>query len=114
MNLRDLPLGSLIVRDGLARPDDVRLALIEAQETDRRLGELMGVDRTTVNHYRTGRRRWSARFEARLNAAVASLTCDTTPRAGAGCDGELPAGGVRGDTTLPESLDTERAVAQEI
>ena len=41
MNLRDLPLGSLIVRDGIARPDDVRLALIEAQETDRRLGEVM-------------------------------------------------------------------------
>jgi hypothetical protein len=41
MNLRDLPLGSLIVRDGLARPDDVRVALIEAQETDRRLGEVM-------------------------------------------------------------------------
>ena len=41
MNLRDLPLGSLIVRDGLARPDDVRTALIEAQETDRRLGEVM-------------------------------------------------------------------------
>ena len=41
MNLRDLPLGSLIVRDGLAGPDDVRVALIEAQETDRRLGEVM-------------------------------------------------------------------------
>jgi hypothetical protein len=41
MNLRDLPLGSLIVRDGIARPDDVRTALIEAQETDRRLGEVM-------------------------------------------------------------------------
>lgn len=41
MNLRDLPLGSLIVRDGLARPATVRDALIEAQETDRRLGEVM-------------------------------------------------------------------------
>jgi hypothetical protein len=41
MNLRDLPLGSLIVRDGLARVIDVRDALIEAQETDRRLGEVM-------------------------------------------------------------------------
>lgn len=41
MNLRDLPLGSLIVRDGLARVTDVRDALIEAQETDRRLGEVM-------------------------------------------------------------------------
>ena len=41
MNLRDLPLGSLIVRDGLARPDTVRNALVEAQETDRRLGEVM-------------------------------------------------------------------------
>jgi hypothetical protein len=41
MNLRDLPLGSLIVRDGLARPTVVRDALVEAQETDRRLGEVM-------------------------------------------------------------------------
>jgi type IV pilus assembly protein PilB len=41
MNLRDLPLGSLIVRDGLARAEDVRFALVEAQETDRRLGEVM-------------------------------------------------------------------------
>jgi hypothetical protein len=41
MNLRDLPLGSLIVRDGIARPADVRDALIDAQETDRRLGEVM-------------------------------------------------------------------------
>ena len=41
MNLRDLPLGSLIVRDGLARPATVRDALVEAQETDRRLGEVM-------------------------------------------------------------------------
>jgi hypothetical protein len=41
MNLRDLPLGSLIVRDGIARPDTVRNALVEAQETDRRLGEVM-------------------------------------------------------------------------
>ena len=41
MNLRDLPLGTLIVRDGLAGPDDVRVALIEAQESDRRLGEVM-------------------------------------------------------------------------
>lgn len=41
MNLRDLPLGSLIVRDGIARPADVRDALVEAQETDRRLGEVM-------------------------------------------------------------------------
>jgi type IV pilus assembly protein PilB len=41
MNLRDLPLGSLIVRDGLARPETVRNALFEARETDRRLGEVM-------------------------------------------------------------------------
>lgn len=41
MNLRDLPLGSLIVRDGLARPPDVRDALVAAQESDRRLGEVM-------------------------------------------------------------------------
>ena len=41
MNLRDLPLGSLIVRDGIARPADVRDALIDAQESDRRLGEVM-------------------------------------------------------------------------
>jgi MshEN domain len=41
MNLRDLPLGSLIVRDGIARPATVRDALVEAQETDRRLGEVM-------------------------------------------------------------------------
>ena len=41
MNLRDLPLGALIVRDGLARPDAVRVALIDAQESDRRLGEVM-------------------------------------------------------------------------
>ena len=41
MNLRDLPLGSLIVRDGIARPTTVRDALVEAQETDRRLGEVM-------------------------------------------------------------------------
>jgi type IV pilus assembly protein PilB len=41
MNLRDLPLGSLIVRDGIARPGTVRDALVEAQETDRRLGEVM-------------------------------------------------------------------------
>ena len=41
MDLRDLPLGSLIVRDGIARPADVRDALVEAQETDRRLGEVM-------------------------------------------------------------------------
>lgn len=31
----------MIVRDGLARVTDVRDALIEAQETDRRLGEVM-------------------------------------------------------------------------
>jgi len=41
MNLRDLPLGSLIVRDAIARPATVRDALVEAQETDRRLGEVM-------------------------------------------------------------------------
>jgi type IV pilus assembly protein PilB len=41
MNLRDLPLGSLIVRDGIARPVDVRNALIDAREMDRRLGEVM-------------------------------------------------------------------------
>jgi type IV pilus assembly protein PilB len=41
MNLRDLPLGSLIVRDGIARSATVRDALVEAQETDRRLGEVM-------------------------------------------------------------------------
>jgi type IV pilus assembly protein PilB len=41
MNLRDLPLGALIVRDGIARPDDVRVALIDAQERDLRLGEVM-------------------------------------------------------------------------
>ena len=41
MNLRDLPLGSLIVRDGIARAATVRDALVEAQETDRRLGEVM-------------------------------------------------------------------------
>ena len=41
MNLQDLPLGSLIVRDGIARPATVRDALVEAQETDRRLGEVM-------------------------------------------------------------------------
>jgi hypothetical protein len=41
MNLRDLPLGSLIVRDGLVRPADVRDALVEAQDTDRRLGEVL-------------------------------------------------------------------------
>jgi type IV pilus assembly protein PilB len=41
MNLRDLPLGSLIVRDGIARPATVRDALVEAQETDSRLGEVM-------------------------------------------------------------------------
>ncbi|MGH3024216.1 MAG: hypothetical protein ACRDNI_11215 [Gaiellaceae bacterium] len=41
MNLRDLPLGALIVRDGIARPDDVRVALIDAQESDLRLGEVM-------------------------------------------------------------------------
>jgi hypothetical protein len=41
MNLRDLPLGSLIVRDGIARRATVRDALVEAQETDRRLGEVM-------------------------------------------------------------------------
>ncbi|HXV33237.1 MAG TPA: hypothetical protein VD769_04430 [Gaiellaceae bacterium] len=34
-------MGSLIVRDGIARPATVRDALIEAQETDRRLGEVM-------------------------------------------------------------------------
>jgi hypothetical protein len=41
MNLRDLPLGSLIVRDGIARSATVQEALVEAQETDRRLGEVM-------------------------------------------------------------------------
>ena len=41
MNLRDLPLGNLIVRDGIARAVDVRDALVEAQDTDRRLGEVM-------------------------------------------------------------------------
>lgn len=41
MNLRDLPLGSLIVRDGIVRAADVRDALVEAQETDRRLGEVL-------------------------------------------------------------------------
>ena len=41
MNLRDLPLGSLIVRDGLASPATARDALFEAKETDRRLGEVM-------------------------------------------------------------------------
>ena len=34
-------MGSLIVRDGIARPATVRDALVEAQETDRRLGEVM-------------------------------------------------------------------------
>jgi Type II secretion system (T2SS), protein E, N-terminal domain len=41
MNLRDLPLGSLIVRDRLASPATVREALFEAKETHRRLGEVM-------------------------------------------------------------------------
>lgn len=41
MNLRDLPLGSLIVRDGIVRAADVRDALVEAQDTDRRLGEVL-------------------------------------------------------------------------
>ena len=41
MNLRDLPLGSLVVRDGLAAPATVREALFEARETNRRLGEVM-------------------------------------------------------------------------
>ena len=41
MNLRDLPLGSLIVRDGVVRAADVRDALVEAQDTDRRLGEVL-------------------------------------------------------------------------
>ena len=41
MNLRDLPLGSMIVRDGLASPAAVRDALFEARETDRRLGDVM-------------------------------------------------------------------------
>jgi len=31
----------MIVRDGIARPTTVRDALVEAQETDRRLGEVM-------------------------------------------------------------------------
>jgi type IV pilus assembly protein PilB len=41
MNLRDLPLGSLIVRDGIAEPATVRDALVEAQRTHCRLGEVM-------------------------------------------------------------------------
>jgi hypothetical protein len=41
MNLRDLPLGSLIVRDGIVRAAEVRDALVEAQDTDRRLGEVL-------------------------------------------------------------------------
>ena len=41
MNLRDLPLGTLIVRDGIAEPATVRDALVEAQRTRRRLGEVM-------------------------------------------------------------------------
>ena len=41
MNLRDLPLGSMIVRDGLADPATVRDALFKAKETDQRLGEVM-------------------------------------------------------------------------
>jgi type IV pilus assembly protein PilB len=41
LNLRDLPLGRLIVRDGIAHPDDVHDALVEAQESDRRLGEVL-------------------------------------------------------------------------
>jgi hypothetical protein len=35
MNLRDLPLGSTLVRDSLASPATVRDALFEARETDR-------------------------------------------------------------------------------
>ncbi|MGH3012023.1 MAG: hypothetical protein ACRDLZ_02615 [Gaiellaceae bacterium] len=41
MNLRDLPLGTMIVRDGLADVATVRDALFKARETDQRLGEVM-------------------------------------------------------------------------
>lgn len=41
MNPRDLPLGRLIVAEHLLTPADVAEALVEAQETSRRLGEVL-------------------------------------------------------------------------
>jgi Type II secretion system (T2SS), protein E, N-terminal domain len=39
--LRDLPLGSLLLRDDLVRPDLLRDALVEGRQTGRRLGEVL-------------------------------------------------------------------------
>jgi Type II secretion system (T2SS), protein E, N-terminal domain len=39
--LRDLPLGSLLLRDDLVRPDHLRDALVEGRQTGRRLGEVL-------------------------------------------------------------------------
>jgi Type II secretion system (T2SS), protein E, N-terminal domain len=39
--LRDLPLGSLLLRDDLVRPDHLRDALVEGRRTGRRLGEVL-------------------------------------------------------------------------
>jgi type IV pilus assembly protein PilB len=41
MNVRDLPLGRLLVSEHLLTPADVAEALVEAQESDRRLGEVL-------------------------------------------------------------------------
>jgi MSHA biogenesis protein MshE len=41
MNPRDLPLGRLIVADHLLTPADVAEALVEAQDSSRRLGEVL-------------------------------------------------------------------------
>ena len=40
-DLRDLPLGSLLLRDDLVRPDHLRDGLVEARRTGRRLGEVL-------------------------------------------------------------------------
>jgi type IV pilus assembly protein PilB len=40
-HLRDLPLGSLLLRDDLVRPDHLRDGLVEGRRTGRRLGEVL-------------------------------------------------------------------------
>ena len=41
--------------------------------TDQRMADCLGVNRSSVNHYRTGRRPWSLKFQAKVAAYVATV-----------------------------------------
>jgi hypothetical protein len=59
--------------------------------TDVQLAKSLGVDRTTVNHYRTGRRSWSGRFQQKLITWMNG--CDIAHRQAADCDESITLSG---------------------